>query len=394
MKISPRLILPLLLVCLGFLCPVSVSAGDDWRPVDPADLALKTAIVEKDADAEAIFWEVHLSDDVDGGTPRTVFRHYVRIKVFSERGRESQSKIDIPFLSSWKIQDIAARTIKPDGSIVELKKEDVLERTIEKLNGTKIKAKSFAMPGVEPGAIVEYRWKEIRNDRLANYVRLYFQRDVPVQLVKYYIKPLSLPGFEYGMRAQTFNSPAQPFTKEKEGFYSVTMTNVPAFHEEPRMPPENAVRPWMLIFYSKATDLKGEKFWQQYGRQTYDDYKSLMKVNDDVKTASAAAIAGASTPEEKLEKIFEFCRSKIKNTNDDASGLTADDRAKLKENKSPADTLKRAEWARARISTCSLQPWQSPPVLMPAWSGYQIEATLFSTCRFQTTTLFKLTTLR
>ena len=45
---------------------------------------------------------------VEGDTPRTVLRHYVRIKVFTERGRESQSKIDIPFLSNWKIQDIAA----------------------------------------------------------------------------------------------------------------------------------------------------------------------------------------------------------------------------------------------------------------------------------------------
>lgn len=340
MKSIPRFIFPLFLVCLALGFPVA-AAADDWKPVDPADLALKAPIVEKDADAEAIFWEVRLSDDVEGGTPRTVLRHYVRIKVFTERGRESQSKIDIPFLSNWKIQDIAARTIKPNGSIVELKKEDVLERTIEKLSGTKIKAKSFAMPGVEPGAVIEYRWKETRNDRLANYIRLYFQRDVPVQLVKYYIKPLSLPGFDYGMRAQTFNGQASPFNKEKDGFYSVTMSKVPAFHEEPRMPPEDAVRPWMLIYYSQETELKGEKFWQEFGKQTFSEYKSLMKVNDDVKTASAATIAGASTPEEKLEKLFEFCRAKIKNTNDDASGLTADDRAKLKENKSPADTLKR-----------------------------------------------------
>ncbi len=339
--LPPRPVLLLFVVWLVSIPALRAFAGDEWRPVDPADLALKAPVVEKDADAEAIFWEVRLSDDVEGGTPRTVLRHYVRIKVFSERGRESQSKIDIPFLSNWKIQDIAARTIKPDGSIVEVKKEDVLERTIEKLSGTKIKAKSFAMPGVEPGAIIEYRWKETRNDRLANYIRLYFQRDVPVQLVKYYIKPLSLPGFEYGMRAQTFNGATSPFAKEKDGFYSVTMTNVPAFREEPRMPPEDAVRPWMLVFYSKDTDLKGEKYWLDYGKRSYEDFKSLMKVNDEVKTASAATIAGATTPEEKLEKLFEFCRAKIKNINDDASGMTADDRAKLKENKSPADTLKR-----------------------------------------------------
>ncbi|HSS19851.1 MAG TPA: DUF3857 domain-containing protein [Pyrinomonadaceae bacterium] len=336
-----RTLPPLYLFSILLLLPISVFAGSDWRPVDPAELALKAPVVEKGADAEALFWEVRLTDEVDGGTPRTVLQHYVRIKVFTERGRESQSKIDIPFLSSWRIQDIAARTIKPDGSIVELKKEDVLERTIEKQNGTKIKAKSFAMPGVEPGSIIEYRWKEIRNDQLATYVRLYFQREVPVQQVKYYIKPLSLPGFEYSMRAQTFNGNTSPFTKEKEGFYGVTMSNVPAFHEETRMPPEDAVRPWMLVYYSKETTLKGESYWQDYGKRTYDEYKPLMKVNDEVKTASAAAIEGATTPEEKLTKLFEFCRSKIKNVNDDASGLTSEQRAKIKDNKSPADTLKR-----------------------------------------------------
>jgi hypothetical protein len=317
----------------------AVIFADDWRPVDPGDLALKAPVVEKDADAEAIFWEVRLSDELDGGTPRTVLRHYVRIKIFSERGRESQSKIDIPFLSNWKIEDIAARTVKPDGSIVALKKEDVLERTIEKLSGVKIKAKSFAMPGVEPGAIIEYRWKEIRNDQLSFYIRLYFQRDVPVQLVRYYIKPLDVPG--YSMHVQTFNGSASPFTKEKEGFYAVSMNNVPAFHEEPRMPPEDAVRPWMLLFYTKESELSGEKYWQDYGKKTYEEYKSRMKVSDEVKTASAAAIEGAATPEEKLERLFEFCRSKIKNVNDDASGLSAEERAKLKENKSPSDTLKR-----------------------------------------------------
>jgi hypothetical protein len=182
-------------VLFCFLTAVPVLAGDEWKPIDPAILAMKAAVVEKDADAEALFWEVRLLDEVEGGTPRTVLKHYVRLKVFTERGREAQSKIDIPYLGNWRIQDIAARTVKPDGTIIELRKEDVLERTIEKANGVKLKAKSFAMPGVEPGAVIEYRWREVRNDRLANYIRLYFQREVPVHLVKYYLKPLSIPAF-------------------------------------------------------------------------------------------------------------------------------------------------------------------------------------------------------
>ncbi|MEK6282866.1 MAG: DUF3857 domain-containing protein [Acidobacteriota bacterium] len=336
------LAISLLALSLFLILPSSVFAlGDDWRPVDPADLALKAAVVEKDADAEAILWEVKVADEVQGGTPRTVLTHYVKIKIFTERGRESQSKIDIPYLNGWSITDIAARTIKPDGTITEIKKEDILERLIVKEGGRKIKAKSFALRGVEPGAIVEYRWKEMRNDALANYLRLYFQRDVPVQTVRYYIKPLSLPGFPYGMRVQTFHSTPSPFVKDKSGFYTTFMTNVPAFREEPRMPPEDSVRPWMLIYYSEDRKLVGEKFWKDYGKSSYEKTKPLMKVNDEVKQAATAAIGNATDPEQKIQRLFEFCRSKIKNINDDASGLTSEERAKIKDNKSPSDTLKR-----------------------------------------------------
>jgi hypothetical protein len=66
-----------------------------------------------------------------------------------------------------------------------------------------------------------------------------------------------------------------------------------------------------------------------------------MKVNDDVKRKAAEIVGDASTPEEKLARLFNFCRTQIKNVNYDASGLTAQEREKLKENKSPADTIKR-----------------------------------------------------
>jgi len=313
--------------------------AENWRPIDPADLALKAGVVEKDADAEAIFWEVKVADEFEGGSLRTVFNHYLRIKIFTERGRESQSRIDIPYLNSWSIKDISARTVKPDGSIVELKKEDVFERTIVKSNGLKIKAKSFAMPGVEPGAIIEYRYREVRNNSVSDYLRLQFQRDVPVQLVKYYVKPLDNP--IYGMRVKAFQADPGPITKEKEGYYSTLMRNVPAFHEEARMPPEDSVRAWLLIFYAEDKKVTNEQFWKDLGKSKYDTYKSMMKVSDEVKQATAKAIGDATTPEDKLQRIFEFCRTNIKNVNNDSSGLTAEERSKVKENKSPADTLKR-----------------------------------------------------
>jgi hypothetical protein len=333
---SPVAILLLVSLCL-LTAAAPLPAGDDWKPVDPAHFAMKTPMVEKDADAEAIFWEVRVNDeDLD-----TVLTHYIRIKVFTERGREEHSKVDITYFDNTKIRDIAGRTIKPDGTIIELKKDAVFDRTIVRASGLKVKAKSFAMPSVEPGAIIEYRWREVRSDQMANYVRLHFQRDFPVQQVKYYIKPFSNPAFPYGMRAQTFHAQASPFVKEKNGFVSTQMTNVPAFREEPHMPPENQVRPWMLIYYSEDKNLAPDKYWKDLGKRVYEMFKSEMKVNDEVRKAAATAIGDATTPEQKLERLFNFCRAQVKNVNDDASGLTEADRAKLKDNKSPADTLKR-----------------------------------------------------
>jgi Domain of Unknown Function with PDB structure (DUF3857) len=149
MKLNPPPLVQILaILCLIFVLPTLVAAVDSWRPIDPTHLALKAPIVEKDADAEALFWEVRLNDDPGGDL---IFHHYVRIKVFTDRGRESQSKIDIPFGKisgrEIKVSDIAARTIKPDGSIVELKSQDVFERTIAKTSGVKVKVKSFAMEG-------------------------------------------------------------------------------------------------------------------------------------------------------------------------------------------------------------------------------------------------------
>ena len=334
---SSRFINSLLtLVCLVYFLPASALAGgDEWKPIDPADLALKAAVVEKDADAEAIFWEVKLDDS----TEDLIFSHYVRIKVFTDRGRESQSKIDIQYYGSYQIKDIAARTIKPDGSIVELKKADIFERTIVKLSGAKVKAKSFAMPSVEPGSIIEYRWLEVRPGRSANYVRLQFQRDIPVQRITYHVKPSE--NIAGGMKIRYFHMPPIALGKEKDGFHSLTMTNVPAFHEEPRMPPEDQVRPWLLVYYSATDRIDGEKFWQSLGKGAYDGLKSDTKVNDEVRQAATEAVGDATTPEEKLRRLYDYCRSRIKNVYDPASGMTAEDRAKRKENKSPSDTLKR-----------------------------------------------------
>jgi hypothetical protein len=316
----------------------AVASAQDWKPVDPAHLAMKSPVVEKEADAEAILWEVRVADEVRNREFHTVLSHYLRIKIFTDRGGETQSKIDIPYFNRTGISDIDARTIKPDGSIIQLKKDDVFERTIIRAGGLKIKAKSFALPAVEPGAIVEYKWKETRYDALANYIRLQLQRDIPVQLVRYFIKPL--PNSRYTMRLMAFHAQTTPFTKEPDGYNSTTMANVPAFHEEPFMLPESEVRAWMLVYYTENSDPNPDQYWPAYAKETYEEFKSSMQASDEVRRTTVSVIGDASTPDEKLRRIYEFCKSRIRNTDNEASGLSSEQKAQAKLNKMPADTLK------------------------------------------------------
>lgn len=348
---SPFRFRPLLLSLLLLLLTSSLvvhAQSKDWRPVTPEEMALKSPKVEPDADAEAIFWEVRI-DDSDSDLS---LQHYVRVKIFSARGREKYSKMDIPFTRDLKIKDLAARVIRPDGSIVEIKKEDIFEREIIKSSGTKVKAKAFAVPNIEPGVIVEYRYKEVISGGGAKGMRLPFQREIPMESLVYYYKPYNSQKPSY----ESYNFVGAKFVKDKDGYWIATKKDVPSFKEEPRMPPEDAVRPWMLLTGTRFSILSASLFGDitytvkdpsnqsAYWGAVTTDWSSVVKLmtkgSGDIRKAAAEITAGVTEPEEKLQKIYEFCQSQIKNTTFDPT-LTDDDRKKLPETKSLNDVLKR-----------------------------------------------------
>lgn len=340
----------LVTLCAYFCLYLSANAQDkDWRPIAPEDLSSKTPVVEPDADAEAIFWDVWIDDSSSESLTQ---RHYVRVKIYTDRGREKYSKFDVPFLKGLKIKDLEARVIKPDGSIVEIGKGDIFEREIIKAGGIKIKAKSFAVPNIEPGVIVEYRYKEVEEDAGAKGMRLPFQRDIPVRLMTYHYKPFRSKEPDY----QSYNFVNNPtFVKDKNGFFLATQSNVPSFKEEPRMPPEDTVRPWVMLtgmslnitsvseFQINFTfkDPSNPKiYWSGVAGDYIPLVKFMNKQNGDISRAAADITAGATTPEDKLRKIYEFCQKEIQNTDFDTT-LTDEDRKKLPGVKSMNDVLKR-----------------------------------------------------
>lgn len=326
----------------------AVAVDDPWLPITPEELAMKTPKVEADADAEAIFWEVRIDDSA---SDELSLKHYIRVKIYTERGREKYSKFDIPYAKGMRIKDLAARVIAPDNTITEIRKEDIFDREIFKADGVKVKAKSFAVPNIGPGVIVEYRYKEAIEDAGANGMRLQLQRDIPVQTLSYYYKPYNDRSPSY----QTYNLKGTEFVKDKKGFYLATRQNVPAFKEEPRMPPEDSVRPWMLLqgasisylsaspfSYSYTIKIPGipSLYWGAVGTERSGVVKAMNKSNKDIKKLAEELTVGAATAEEKLAKLYEYCQTQIKNTDYDTS-LTDEQRRKLPEVNSLSDVIKR-----------------------------------------------------
>jgi hypothetical protein len=237
--------------------------------------------------------------------------------VFDEKGKEKAATQEIEFGNNTEILYVSGRTIKPDGTVLDLDKDAIFTRDLVRAGGVKIRVKSFAMPGVEPGAIVEYRWKEIRSDpRSLMYIRLQFQRDFPIQNVTYFLKPLSSDYTPYKMRFSPFNCQPSPLKLEKDGFNSTSLENVPAFRKEPFMPSEPNIRPWALAFYTDTERRNPDKYWIEVGKKSYQALKQASKADSDIEAAAAATTSGSKNDEEKVSALLRYMRTHFRNTND------------------------------------------------------------------------------
>lgn len=310
-----------------FTAGVYAQKAAEWRPIAPADLQATKPVVEPDADAEALIWETRVDDSDDS---KLVRKNYVRLKIFTERGREKFSKVDIPFIKGQsKIKDIAARVVKPDGTAIVLAEKDIFEREIVRANGVKLRAKSFAVPNIEPGVIVEYQYRETDDESSFIGGRFYLQKDVPVRELVYYYKPYS--GKEPA--TQMYNATGQGFVKDEHGYYRLSRTNVPAFKEERYMPPDDMVKPFVAlqdVSYSLFATNDGDiatlrqdssnptKYWGAIASRRALSVKEWQRDADDVKKFTESLIAGAANPEEKLRRIYDFCQ-KLRNVSYDTS---------------------------------------------------------------------------
>ena len=112
-----------------------------WMPLTDGERQMKAPSVEKGAGAEVLFWRVHIINGYKG-----VEYDYIRLKVFDDSGKGRATTVELPFTEGEAILDVAGRTIKSDGTILELDPKTVFTRDVLRTSSYVDKMVSFAMP--------------------------------------------------------------------------------------------------------------------------------------------------------------------------------------------------------------------------------------------------------
>jgi hypothetical protein len=299
-------VLVLLLVALAAARRTpSVSAGDEWLPISQEELKMTSVPEAPGAPAVYLYRQVDRNDmGVQRGRGATEY-NYVRIKVLTEEGR-NRANIEIPFeRQRTNISNIRARTIRPDGTIANFDGK-VYEQTLEKTKGFKYLAKTFTVPDVQVGSIIEYHY----NIDLEDY---YIFRSYWILSEELFTKRavFSLKPYDRAPWTVQWSWPAglpkgtEPPQQGPDRVIRMTAESIPAFVTEDHMPPPNELKYRVVFTYhDEVPELNADKYWKQFGKKKNGQVEGFIDRRKVMEEAVAGIISPSDAPEEKLRKIY------------------------------------------------------------------------------------------
>jgi hypothetical protein len=245
---------------------------------------------------------------------RTV-EHYERIKVLTDEGKK-YANVELGYVSfsfsffnhnamyATSIEKIEARTIHSDGTIVPFTGEPYVE-TRKQVKGAKAQAKVFTLPDVQVGSILEYRY--LIKSAALDLPEWDIQGDLYVKQADYaWFRTGGLVVDEHHKALTTVSYypllPAGAKVEQDRRDYSLTVKDVPPVPEEDFMPPEESFRYRVVFNFTRFKT--NDDFWKEEGKDWSKEENKFIGSADSLSAATQSMIAGATTQEEKLRKIY------------------------------------------------------------------------------------------
>ena len=280
----------------------AMSSATSFRPVDPAELKMTAEPQAPGASAIILYRELYRDDN--GAT-----RHednYYRIKILTEEGRK-YADVEIPYdKDEGKIAGVRARTIKPDGTIVDFDGK-VFTKSVVKGRGVKYLAKTLTLPAIEVGCIIEYFYTLDMPEDYFYDPHWILSSELFTKAAKFSLKPYMSDYSRYSLRWYWRNMPpggAKP-VQGPDHVVRLELANIPAFQEEDLMPPVNEVKARVDFDYSEDTpESDPTRYWAKVGKRLDGNLESFIGKHKAMEEAVAEIVAPNDPPEVKLRKIY------------------------------------------------------------------------------------------
>lgn len=264
--------------------------ADEFRPATPDELSMKEASWAPGAPAVVLDWDVRYDDTTSRSS------EYIRIKVLRDEGRKYGDVELVAIRDFLTVGDIRARTTRPDGTVIPFNGK-VYDKVIFKKGGLRVTSKTFTMPNVEPGAILEYRFSTTWH--VSQYRTEYWplQREIPVRRASFWIRPAQmLPTI-----CVTRGMPKGAVPKWLKDHYEFQLGAMPPFVEEALAPPPEAIKPRIEFFYTRESD---EKYWEAVGEEFSTYVEQFIGSHKNVKKAAQELTIQATTDDAKLSALY------------------------------------------------------------------------------------------
>ncbi|MGO8794948.1 MAG: DUF3857 domain-containing protein, partial [Candidatus Sulfotelmatobacter sp.] len=238
----------LVVLAVGSFCPVLVHAGVGFQPPNPEELKMTSEPLAPGAPAIILYRQVDRDDN--GVTSHE--DDYIRIKIFTEEGRKN-ADVEIPFLKGGNdVIHLHARTIRPDGTVAEFEGK-VFEKEIVKTRGLKYMAKTFTLPDVQVGSIIEYYFTYDFKEYSLYDSNWMLSQELFTKAAKFSLKPYK-GSFQnpFSVRWRPYLPPG--VTAPQEGpdhIVRMEAHDIPAFQPEDFMPPESELKARVEFIYSQ-----------------------------------------------------------------------------------------------------------------------------------------------
>ena len=288
--------------------------ADEWKPISPEELKMTSVAEAPGAPAVYLYRQVDRNDaGIQRGRGASEY-DYSRIKILTEEGRK-YATIEIPFVKErTNISGIHARTINPDGTVINFDGK-IYDQVVEKTKGVKFLAKTFTMPNVQVGSIIEYHYSIDLEDYFIFRSYWILSEELFTKRAEFTLKPYN----HYPWNVQWSWPAGLPKGTEppKEGpdhVIRMSTENVPAFVEEDHMPPPNELKYRVVFIYrDEPFDNDVDKYWQQFGKKATGKIEGFVDKKRALDEAVAGIVAANDTPDVKLRKIYDRVQQ-IKNS--------------------------------------------------------------------------------